>query len=296
LALTDKPTPTSAKISNKFTLDNNELQRVVDTCCLGCVFSAGESTETEEEGKVRFSQWYLGCRMGALLRYQNQGEDIEICTDNGGNEFYVVSGRVCPFFRPSSWHVWAKDQDISAAQRDVRKEAKFKPDVVIYYDGTQPPEAIMETLDALKEGGMPPTRIYVANNSDLRPSQIMKVMESCPFPWRIETMIENKCSVERSLDVITKKCDSIFVTYFSAGYKPSKNFFKCIDIALYDELDKFICLEPSLGTINGLTVVRLFYKQADGNARSPIWEKAKKISEDQKCQYLVRPVTEIVNR
>ena len=156
---------------------------------------------------------------------------------------------------------------------------------------------LMETIDALNQGRIRPKRIYVANNSDMRPSQMMKLMsKGCSLPWRVETIADGPISREGALDTVTAKCTSIFVTYFMAGYEPPLDFFVPIDVALYDDLDRFVVLEPLPNSINCMTVLRNFYKQAGGNARKSIVDKAKKISEDQQCQYLVRPVATIVTQ
>jgi hypothetical protein len=178
----------------------------------------------------------------------------------------------------------------------VRLEATLKPDVVIYLDNSMKPSSVLETIDTLKKGRIVPARIYLANNSDMLPSQIMKLMSKSSLPWRAESIAGGPLSRDGALDIITAKCTNVFVTYFSAGYLPPLDFFVPIDRALYDDLDKFVVLEPLSDGINGMTVMRQFYKQAGGNARKSIVDKAKKISKDQQCQYLVRPVTEVVTQ
>lgn len=278
----------------------SESQKSIETCCLGCVFSEGRFVQKEKQ--LQFFQSSFGCKMKVLEKYKKQGEEIQDAIDESNSEFHVIHGRLCPYHRTPDWPGWRqageddKTNDIDAAMIMAREEVTLKPEVVIYYDGKNDPSTILATADALSKGEIVPTRLYIVNNSEIRASQLIKVLEDCTIPWRIETIMEPGCTVERSFDIITKKCGAIFVTYFEAGCLPPEDFFKSIDVALYDDLDKFVCLEPIPGTINGLTVLRIFYKQADGNARSPIWEKAKKISEEQKCQYLVRPVTEIVTQ
>lgn len=279
--------------NNRVALDNNDVQRVVDTCCLGCVFAQGKF---KTEGKqLQFSQSRLGCDADILRKFQKQGAELQDAVDKDGNEFYVVRARACPFYRTPNWKGW-NEQDTESALVKVRQEVTLKPDVVVYVNNDSTPSQVWDTINALNAGNIRPARVYIANNSDMRPSEVMKFMQNSPLPWRAETMIEGKCEIGRALDIITKKCTNMFVTYFRAGYEPPTYFFDPIDQALFDNLDKFVLLEPLPGDINCLTVLRIFYRQADGNARSWIWEKAKKISEDQKCQYLVRPVTEIVTQ
>jgi hypothetical protein len=286
----------SASVNNtQVSLDNDTVSRVVDTCCLGCVFAEGK---VQAKGKkLQFSQSQHGCDMGVLHKMRKRGEEIQDAVDNDGNEFHVIRGRMCPFHRTPNWEGWSKaKQQTIPAMVQARQEVQLKPDVVIYLDNDTEPFHVLETIDALNQGQISPARIYLANNSDMKPSQVMKLMSDCPLPWRAETIADGPISRDGALDVITAKCTSIFVTYFSAGYKPPLDFFVPIDQALYDDLDKFVVLEPLLNSINGMTVLRTFYKQAGGNARKSIVDKAKKISKEQQCQYLVRPVTQVVTQ
>lgn len=276
--------------------NNNDVQRVVDTCCLGCVFAQGKFT-TQDNDKLKFCQDKYGCSMGVLSQLKTQGAEFQDCVDREDNEFYVIRGRVCPFHRTPNWKGWGQaEQDVEKARAIARKEVTIRPDVVIYFDASMCEEDISTTIDALNDGDIKPQRVYLINNGDLLPSQVMKIMSKCPLPWRTETLSNRPQMCSRALDIITKKCTGIFVTYFNAGYAPPKDFFVPIDVALHDDLDKFILLEPLSDGINGLTVLRQFYKQAGGNIDSPITDKAKRISKEQQCQYLVRPVTDIVTQ
>jgi hypothetical protein len=281
--------------NNQVSLDNDTVSRVVDTCCLGCVFAQGNM---KVDGKtLRFYQSQNGCDMGVLNKMQTRGEEIQDAIDGDGNEFHVIRGRMCPFHRTPNWKGWCDTQsDTSQAMAQVRLEVTLKPDVVIYLDNSMEPASVLDTIDALNQGRLTPARIYLANNSNMKPSQIMKLMSKSSLPWRAESIVDGPLSRDDTLDIATAKCTNVFVTYFSAGYLPPLDFFVPIDRALYDDLDKFIVLEPLSDGINGMTVMRQFHKQAGGNARKSIVDKAKKISKDQKCQYLVRPVTEVVTQ
>ncbi len=276
--------------------NNNDVQRIVDTCCLGCVFAEGKFT-TPSGDKLKFCQENCGCAMDVLRKLRKQGVEIQDCVDKAENEFHVIQGRVCPFHRTPNWKGWGQaEQNIEKAMVMARQEVTIRPDVVIYFDKSMRGNDITTTINALNRCDIKPQRIYLVNNGDLLPSQIMKLMSKCPLPWRTETLSNRPQTQNRALDVITSKCDGIFVTYFSAGYVPPKDFFVPIDVALHDDLDKFILLEPLNDSLNGLTVLRQFYKQAGGHINSPIVDKAKRISKEQQCQYLVRPVTDIVTQ
>jgi hypothetical protein len=284
--------------NNQVALENNDVQRIVDTCCLGCVFAEGDFHHGGGQS-LRFLQKPHGCCMDVLEKMHCQGQELQDSIDNDRNEFHVMRGRVCLYHRTPHWSGWAK-QDLDLAKIQARQEVQLQPDVVIYFEEGMNPNSILETADALNQGKIRPKRLYLINNSDMLPSQMMKLMKNCPLPWRTETIAQGNITQSRALDLIVAKCTSIFVTFFAAGYQPPLNFFVPIDQALHDDLDRFVVLEPLPDSINCMTVLRNFYRQAggmtlpDNRSESHIVDKAKRISEKQKCQYLVRPVTSVV--
>jgi len=295
----------SVGVSNaRIGVDGNDVQRVVDTACLGCVFAKGEY-EGDEDG-LTFIQDYYGCKLDVIRRLAQQGEEVHDAEDGKGNEFHVIRARVCPFYRTPQWKPSETDGENF---KRVRKEVTLRPDVVVYLGPDHTLNDVLATANALKSGTIEPRRLYIINNNEeIRPSHIMKAMRQCPLSWRAETVLEGPCSVQRAMDIITKKCDQRFVLYFEAGFKPSNHFIECMDKALHDELDKFLVLTPydyeyvedrdpeAPLNINGLAVLRVFHKQAGGNARAFIADKSTRLCEEQKCQYLTRPVTQIVTQ
>ena len=274
--------------SNIVADENNELQRVVDTACLGCVFAKGELRGSE--GTMKFYQDDHGCKIGALEKFAKHGAEIQDAIDGNCNEFHVIKGRVCPYYRMERW---LKDMTEEEAITQILTEVKLRCDAVIYFDDSMEPQDIVKTVHAISSCDHRPKKIYVANNSSLRPSRIFYALAQCNMPWYSETVLEEDCTMMRALDLTQPKCTEMFITYFKAGFVPPQDFFSSLNAALYDRLDKFILLKP-IDDLNGLVVHRVFQKQAAGNARSSIVEKVEKISKEQKCQHLVRPVTEIV--
>lgn len=269
-------------------------QRSVDTACLGCRFARGHLNERKSDKQLQFIQDEYGCHMDVINKMLAKDVEVQDCEDANGNEFHVLMGRVCPFYRTKAWRKDLLD-DHCAAVVQVRKEVTLKPDVVVYFDDNMKPADILTTARALKRGKICPKKLFVINNSNLKPSQLMSTLHQCPIPWRMETVIEGEGTpMLRALDIMTKKCNGIFVTYFVAGHTPDPKFFTNIDSALYDDFDKFVVLHnEDQDDINGLTVLNIFYKQVGGNARKSIVDKALKISEDQECQSLVRPLKQV---
>lgn len=285
-----------------------ELKQAVETCCVGCVFANGEFIVSGETIKFKQKCPEHGCHMDVLTKLQKQKPTVEIqeSIDENDNEFHVIKGRTCPFYRNSSW--LAAHSKISSftkgslesAKKAVRKEVCLKPDVVIYYDDTMTPDDITTTVNTLKKSEITPTKIYIINNSTmLRPSQIMKLLADCPFPWRVETVVitGTVCNQFRAMDIITKKCTGIFVTYLLAGKELPSNFFTQIDTVLYDNLERFLILKPEdTDSINGLTVMRIFYKQMGGmgDTDNSIIDKTEKLIKEQpQCQPLLRTMSQL---
>lgn len=271
-------------------IDNQESG--VKTMCLGCVFAKGKLVG--EDDTLQFFQDKDGCEHNVLARFREQGENIVDGTDEKKNEFHVIVGRTCPFYRPK---IWLNDMgvEMDKAVKRARREVSVAPDVIIYFGKDHTTEDLKKTCGSIRENSLLPEKIYIANHTTYKPSTLLMLMQDLSFlPWRIETILEESSGVFRVLDIVSKKCESIFTTYFEAGFEVPSDFFSSLDKFVNDELKKFILLEPITGSINGLTVMRLFYYMAGGNKGHTIIEKAQKISEEQECKYLVRPVTEVI--
>jgi len=289
--------PTNIAIDN-----DNELARVMDTACLGCVFADGEVRPNPDIDCSQFIQKPDGCLAnGALGKFRAHGVTIDDAVDKYGSEFHVIRGRICPFHRAKLWQDEHKLTDEEAVVQ-VRKECVFQYDAVIYFDGTTDANSIMETIHALNECDIKPKRVFIISNSEYKPSFFMNLLQDSPLPWNAEINCEGDSNLIigeykdvklRSLDIITKKCKSMYIVYFNAGFKPYPTYFNGIDSLLYNDLDRFIMLKPD-DDINGLTVMRIFHKQAAGNARKTILEKAETISKEQQCQSLVRPLKDLL--
>jgi hypothetical protein len=260
-------------------------ERSLDTICLGCCFAQGQYTDS------MFEQTYNGCHLKVLQKMRKLGAEIGDAEDEHNNKFHIIYGRLCPFYRPQRWRA---DMDMDECTKLARKEVALKADTVLYCNDQTTVVQLRHTLDCLANNTLPPTSVYVVNHrSNIKPSEFISTMQQYPFKWRLESILED-CDVGRALDITTKKCTGIFVAYFQAGFEVPTEFFASIDTALHDELQRIILLEPVDDQMNGLVVLRMFYGQAGGNNKRTIIDKAKNISEDQECQELVRPITEIV--
>ena len=63
----------------------------IHTPCLGCTFM------TNEEHKQ------IGCQVGRIEKYREQGADVIDVYDDNGNEFFVVNDRLCVYKRDKEW-------------------------------------------------------------------------------------------------------------------------------------------------------------------------------------------------
>lgn len=267
-------------------------ERMVDTACLGCVFAEGELNKVKVNGDDALQFKQSGCRLNLLQTFRDRGCNVEEAYDASTSEFYVIHDRVCPFFRNT---VWLQNEDMVKAEARVRSETVLGLDAVIYIGEGMNPEDLVETINSLKNGVIQPKRFYVANNNCCTPGQLMKIMRSVSAPWRVENITE-EASVGRALDLVIKKCQSMFVMCLISGTTVNPDLLSQISSALYDDLDKFLILKPEKDTIDGLTILRTIHGRVGGNFTKPIYEKTENIAKEQECQYLVRPLTEVVTQ
>lgn len=269
------------------TQDNNGVYaNSIDTACLGCVFCVGSIVDNEQEATPpHFVQTNLGCEANVLQRLQDNGQEIQDAEDANGNEFHMIPGKLCPFYRPQSWR--KQDEDIKNEVGRARAELTIKCDTLVYFDNTNSMNELMLTINSMHKWEIKPARIIVINNSDIRPSQLIASVNQSTIPWHIETVME-QCGWGRAMHIGMKKTKTMFVAFFCAGQEPPAHFLSYIDSLLYDKLERFIVIKPYDEKGNGLVVLRNFYKQAGGNNEKNIVDKAIDISEVQECPYLVR--------
>jgi hypothetical protein len=180
-------------------------EKIIQTLCLGCVFA-----DLKENSKNLFLQ--ESCKLNNIEKFKKTNCEIIEAVDEKNNEFFVINDRICPFFRNDQWrNTHGLSNDISELSKKVNEEVIVKIDAVVYFDDNNTTDDITNTLNSLKECKIKPKNVFIINNSNLRPSQIMSVVKDFPIKWRIETIIQENANIYEAMDIVAKKCKSMFI-------------------------------------------------------------------------------------
>jgi hypothetical protein len=256
----------------------------IDTFCGTCIFA-------EYDDKLQ----QIGCAPNMLARLREQGKQVDMVELNE-HQCCRIQDAVCYFWRPSGWlDSVAEDTPIETLITKAREEIRVKSDIIIYCDTQTTFTEIGRTVDSIRRMSLKPTKIYFANNHMVVPHAFLAwANENVPdMPWRIESILAEFNTDLRAIDMATDKCTSLFISVFKAGFEIPPDFLANIDIALYDDLKRFVYLIPSKG-INGLTFMRQLYHTLVGNKYGPLEEQIKELCENQSCPHMMRPLKEIV--
>lgn len=267
-------------------MSQQENECRVDTCCGPCVFA-----EYDADTKMQ-----VGCGANVLSRITKEHELVQM----GDYKCFQIVGFTCPFWRPSGWlHQFAEPAEgeefnVQELVARARQEITLRADLIIYCDKDTTMDDLDKTATSIKAMTLKPYRIFIANDNMTAPLRLLDwAREHLDIPWRIESILVEYDNKLKANDAVVDKCKSMFISVFRAGFAIPKDFLTCIDKALYDNLDKFVYLS-SIDGINGLTMMRQLYETLRGNKYGPLEEQVQELCQLQKCQNLMKSVTEIV--
>jgi hypothetical protein len=265
--------------------DTNNKPEGCETICHNCIFATYSDPSREKT--------QTGCHANMLARFVKQGIEPKEYYDDDGNEFFGIPNRVCPFLRFSNWkEKQPSDSDLVAIARD---ELTLRMEVIIYIEKDGSFETIGTTLDSLANGKIKPSRVIFCDNFKIKPSAFRKWLDGrCRMGWRCEHVTEDNADFYRCIDICMKKIKSINFAAFHAGFKVPEDFISNLDIAINDNLERFLYLRPCDLAGNGIVMQRLIAKPIGGHRDSLLLDKLERVAEVQKCQYLVKDVVELV--
>jgi len=226
--------------------------------------------------------------------YRDQGAKIKEITDVNGRTYNTLPGRVCVYCRPQKWATDKQLLDFDQCAVAVRKEVTFRCDAVVVIGLDETLDDALRTVEALKRGRVKPNRIIFLTYPHIRPSDFFHWANTLEIPWQFEVIMGKKKGHLQYIDLATQKSKTTYFALFYAGYEPPDNFLYCIDSFLNDQLQRFLVLK-GLDDGNGFVLQRNTVKLVRGSIDDTnAIEKIEKVAEKQECQYLIKPVEEIV--
>jgi hypothetical protein len=263
----------------------------VETVCASCCFK-----EVEEDNEVWAHQ--TGCQFKVLERMRDQGAEIKEHTD--GEHCFVYNSivdRVCVYCRPiKGWMDRFPGVSDAGLMKIAREEVKPRMGMIIISDGDM--ADLQLTVTSVANMDIKPHKVCVQfKNQDMRPTNALGLLGSYfdahNIEYRIDYIMEKDAVDTRIIDIAFKKLPQSYFCVFEAGFVVPKDFIDAIDKALNDDLERFLMLLPIDG-VNGLVAQTRVAKQIGGSNEDFLGAKLQRVAEKQKCQFLIRPVTQIV--
>lgn len=259
----------------------------IHTPCRDCVFA-------EYEGSTQ-----VGCYLDMLDKMRNNGAEIVPVRDNE-KEFFVVKGRAC---MPCRSPAWARAQDAKSLDElgDLaRSEFTLKCDTFILIEANNSFEDVVRTVESLKKQKVKPRRLILMNfNLDIKPVAVRQLLKAEPYiKWNLEQVVEDVSDgqrLPRLVNIAARKAESPYYCAFVAGFEVPEDYLSSIDKALNTDMQRLMLLVPEEEQVNGVFMQRMTHKLIGGFSHDEsLYEKVKAITESQECQYLVKPLVEIV--
>lgn len=309
-------------ISQKESDKQASEQKYMRTTCNGCIFS---SSRNNSDGNLENY-----CSAGRLKKFKESGAQIiNVAVPNEECKNYkIVKNRVCNMLRTEDWAEIQKSQGQSEQNfaEIARKEVYVRCMFVVYCG---PDEEIAKetdekkkrqktkekihraaiTMHSIESGDIPPAHICVINNSQITPYDFINYLRreveelEIKSEWNMEYVsCDNddselppvETSYEKSLRLAFKSNKYNFCSIFLEGDSVPNNYLSDIDIAINDNLERFLVLRPEHG-VSGFFIQSLAQKQFDArDGHSNLLERMIEEAKEQKCQHLIQPLNKIV--
>lgn len=143
-------------------MDQLPVIKPTHTSCKDCVFALYTKEQHDSDDLTQ-----TGCLKGKIDIFQKREEVVDV-VDQYDNKFFVVNGRLCPFFR-SVESKWARThKTFSERSQQVDEEVVVRPRAVIVTNETSTIRDVKETVENLITFGSQVRSVTVF----LRPSSI----------------------------------------------------------------------------------------------------------------------------
>src|SRR5688572_199954 len=209
------------------------------TGCVNCIFAQWEDNKQ------------VGCKVGRLDKFVEQGDELDIDTDKDGKNFYVIKNRICLMLCTKDW--LARHPEVKDPAKEMRKRTALSADVMILVEDKHTLEGIRKTVHSLMQQSHKPAKVSVVLLSDkIHPAKVRKLFQSVEdeyfsVNWQVAHINERglngeKPSIEWALDHVVQNCKTPFFAVFYAGYDVPPDYLLLIDKALNDDMQNFCLL------------------------------------------------------
>lgn len=211
----------------------------------------------------------VGCAFDRIDKFRRNGvEVLEVYDDD--REYFVI-GTVCTAnrHRESPFAMRHPGRERKAA---ARKELELEVEVVLVMNDDHTVEQVKTTVDSLLAQTLLPAKVTVAVNRDgIQPKEIRAVL---PGDWIAQFIMarnpdKSRIPAGRCIDYALVGSKAHFYAVFSPGFVVPADFIRSIDVAVNDELERFVLLEPNQQG-EGMVVQMRAHHYYGGNSEAEI--------------------------
>lgn len=229
---------------------------VVSTCN-NCVFAKYDADQVQ-----------VGCKAGRLEQFIQQGVTVRKSWDSPadwsgdgpppriGKEFYLIE-RACNLSRPHDSE-WANETPQEEWLSKARAEVTTRFHAVMYAPNGTSTEEVLKTVRSLAGQTPNPAVTVVITGTAPRPSEVMAALKKefgRGLNWNVRLQAErlrdgNPVGRGRAIDSVVNELrpsDAQFYGVFDAGSEVPPGLLAEIDVALNDQLERFVLLIQSEG-------------------------------------------------
>jgi len=125
---------------------------MLDTRCKSCTFAIYKDiTQT-------------GCELNKLEMHKINGMEIVEAYDEE-KEFYVIKGRICPFFRPDNWRKNIRSLDLKTTEEIIQKENTIKYQILLWENNDLD---IIQTIKTIEKLTTQPQHVVILLRIDTK--------------------------------------------------------------------------------------------------------------------------------
>lgn len=311
-------------------VEDAQDKKSFQTICKNCVFANVLSNDNENQDDY----CHIPGRMGSFEEKgaeilnvhdpDHEGKNYKIINNRVCNMMRTDLWQEIQGVRNQEAYI-SKDRDrlVKIARDEIRAKCAF----VIYMDNEEGERSFIEdermdslaqTMKDIDSGIIAPGEIVVVNNCGIKPhnfimrlrNRVKKLEIKCK--WKMEYILENDRTREEVLNdaiesVVKTSKNNHYIAIFFDGDRVPENYLSDIDSAINDSLLKFIALCPeNKESLSGMFFQKLSCSIVGGQSMEKETESEEsdvkinflenliKLSEQQECQELIKPLKSVV--
>jgi hypothetical protein len=265
-------------------------QGKIATICRFCEFN-----QKDEYGNQ------IGCELNLIERYEKKNINVENYEfeDEHGKGTCKKIETFCLFRRPPGWKK-AKEpllKDQETYESIARSELVIDVTFLVYIPEGRTMDDVFNFMEYMHSMDTKPNKIIFMNCAKISPLKFIDLNNKTDLDWSMEFMLKLNDSVDeirkRANDLGSKKVQTTFFLTLDLDHRIDQRYLTIIRQKILDDLDSISLILDDQDKPNFYQTV--IYKHVRGNEQADVNEKIRWITEDQKCQHIIKTPTEIFN-